>query len=191
MKLDRKALGWIAISLLGLIIIGLIVLIIRALRGSKKVTYTFSEDLEKFLSIMHPSVEDRFRELVYKMEQKGYTVIPTSSYRTFAHQARLYAENNKNARPGRSRHNYGFALDINLRKNGVQIRKASPIAEWEATGIPQIARQLGFTWGGDFASYHDPVHFAINEPSTDELYQKAVAQFGSDPKAIRGNQVKL
>ncbi|MCH2045976.1 MAG: M15 family metallopeptidase [Saprospiraceae bacterium] len=183
----------IGIGFLILAIIGLITAIVLSLK--KKVNkipkYTFSPEQEKFLSILHPSVENRFRELTHKMQQKGWEVIFTSSYRTFAHQARLYAENNQNAKAGRSRHNYGFAIDINLRKDGVQLRKASSKAKWEATGIPQMARQLGFTWGGDFPNYHDPVHFAINQPSIDDLYQKAIAQFGANPEQIKGNQVNL
>jgi len=34
-------------------------------------------------------------------------------------------------------------------------------SSWESTGAPDVARGMGFRWGGDFKSYHDPVHFEL------------------------------
>ncbi len=113
---------------------------------------------------LHPQFKDKAAEFFARVEkEKGLKMIATSGLRTFAEQAALKAQNSKNAAVGLSDHNYGFALDLNvLDKNGKPILlKATPKAEWEKSGIPQIAKSMGMEWGGDYAGYYDPVHFAL------------------------------
>jgi hypothetical protein len=155
---------------------------------------TLSAEQEKFLEILHPKAHEKFRKLIIDIEKKtGWKVIITSSYRTFQHQIRLYAENSKNGKPGKSFHNYGLAMDVNLEKDGRRVRKADSIKTWLDTGAPQIAESQGFKWGGRFKTYHDPVHFDLSDYfnlNINELYAQAENQFGSVENA-QGNKIKF
>lgn len=154
---------------------------------------------EAYIVQLHEFARPYFRALIREIErQTGWKVVITSGHRTFAKQAQLYAENSQNAQPGSSYHNYGMAFDVNLVKNGIRIRKASPKSEWEATGAPAIARAMNFVWGGDFPNYHDPVHFDLRKIlyqkygyNTNSLKQKAFAQFGTNWANIQGNKIVL
>jgi hypothetical protein len=123
---------------------------------------------------LHPQFRDDIKEFFSWIEKNTpYSIIVTSGYRTFEKQAQLYRENNNNAKAGKSNHNYGFAIDINLRnkQTGAQLKKASSKSKWLATGIPQQAKKMGLDWGGDFNNYHDPIHFfKANMPSTTQMY---------------------
>lgn len=169
--------------------IGLIA-VIAALSGSP---VKLTEDQEYFLSILHPKAKAKFRQFTINAKKMGWDVIFTSTYRTFAKQAQLKAQNSLNASPGRSFHNYGMAIDINIRNaNGVQMKKASSVADWESTGIPQMGKNLGFVWGGDFANYHDPVHFDLrNYYDIDDLENAAISQFGTNWSDIKGNEINI
>jgi peptidoglycan L-alanyl-D-glutamate endopeptidase CwlK len=140
---------------------------------------------EAYLQQLHPEVQDKFRELVAAVEGSGYHVIITSGYRSFEKQAALHKENSANAQAGRSPHNYGLALDLNLQKGVGVWRKSTTKKEWENTGVPALAKSLGFRWGGNFTAYYDPVHFDTLPAATataymDSLYQQAQAQLNSD-----------
>lgn len=134
---------------------------------------------EQYLKDAHPKARGIFRRFIREIENKtGFKVQITSLYRTPEHQARLYAEDNRNARPYYSMHNYGLAIDMILSKDGTEIRKATPREAWERTGVPAIANKYGLIWGADFAGYYDPVHFDVSKlynvkPS--ELYKTAQA----------------
>jgi hypothetical protein len=71
--------------------------------------------------------------------------------------------NNKNAKPGHSKHERGFAIDINLVSlAGKQYKKDTSLADWLSTGVPQLAAKLGIKWGGNsFVNYFDPIHFEL------------------------------
>ena len=90
-------------------------------------------------------------------------VYVTSGYRSTEKQQKLYDQNNKNAKPGTSPHEFQIAMDLNLICNGDWIVKADSKETWEQTKVPQLAKDLGFRWGGDFKNYHDPVHFEISK----------------------------
>jgi len=94
-------------------------------------------------------------------KQTGYRVLVTSGYRSYEEQVRLKKQNSKNAAPGRSPHQYKRAMDINLISFSGLIRKSDTKARWNSTGVPQLAKERGFRWGGDFNTYHDPVHFEL------------------------------
>lgn len=152
-----------------------------------------SEAQKKAIEGLHPAERSRFARLIGHIQEKtGWRVIVTSGYRSYAEQAALKAQNASNAAAGSSFHNYGLALDINAEKDGVTLRKATSKAAWEASGIPALARGMGFRWGGDFPTYHDPVHFDVGgRYDINKLKKLAVAQFGSNPANVKGNQIKL
>lgn len=149
---------------------------------------------EVFISNLHPSVQNKFRQLISAIEKEtGYSVVVTSGYRSFQKQLGLKAQNASNASAGFSQHNYGLALDINLARNGrIELNKQSDKKAWLDTGVVAIAKRLGFRWGGEsFNGYYDPVHFDTGAIDTKKLYAKALAQFGNDPNKIIGNQVSI
>ena len=90
-----------------------------------------------------------------------YIVYITSGYRSTAKQKVLHEQNPKNARPGTSPHEFKRAMDINLIGPTGWIRKSDSKEIWMKTGIPDIAKKRGFRWGGNFKTYHDPVHFDL------------------------------
>lgn len=94
----------------------------------------------------------------------GWDCIITTSYRSIAYQNRLHILNAKNAAPGLSAHNYGFALDCNFIKGKEQLKKATNKEIWLQSGIVEVAKKYGLRWGGDFAGYYDPIHFDCIQP---------------------------
>ena len=102
-------------------------------------------------------------EALFKAIEKetAYRVLVTSGYRSYEDQVLLKKQNSKNATPGRSPHQYKRAMDINLISVNGLIRKSDSKETWIATGVPQLAKERGFRWGGDFKTYHDPVHFEL------------------------------
>lgn len=120
--------------------------------------------------------KNKFVQLINSINSAGYTVIVTSTVRSFSEQVLLYNENHKNAVPGTSKHESGRAIDLNIRDAaGNAFMKSTSKAKWIATGIPALAKSMGFKWGGDsFGSYYDPVHFElvnnITEKRTEPVY---------------------
>lgn len=158
------------------------------------VDYAFSAEQEAFLKELHPDHAAAFRKFISDVEKNTpYRVLITSGYRSFLKQLALNKENSQNAKPGKSMHNYGLAIDLNLihRKDGTSLRKLDTSAKWEATGVVKIAKKYGLKWGGagNFGSYHDPVHFEI-PLGGDKLYSAAIKQFGTESKVI-GNRLNL
>jgi hypothetical protein len=122
---------------------------------------------------LHPKFQDDVKEFFSWIEKNtDYAIVFNSGHRTFEDQQRMIDIYGNGAAPvGKSNHNYGFAIDINLRnkKTGKTIMKADKSSYWLNTGIPQQAKKMGFIWGGDFNNY-DPVHFAKDGmPSTTQM----------------------
>ena len=103
---------------------------------------------------LHPEVRRRAERLVRYLRQQGYDVTVTSGYRSPKEQEKLYrdyaaCQGAKKgfcipaARPGRSTHQYGLAIDL--------VTDAPPEAREE------YARQSGLVYAG--AS--DPVHYDV------------------------------
>ena len=122
---------------------------------------------------LHPKFKNMVAELFTRAEKElGLTLYATSGYRTYAEQVILHNQNSSNALPGYSSHNFGFAIDLNVRKNGKAILlKASSNEAWKKSGIVDLAKSIGIDWVGDYGSYHDPVHFFLKPGglSTTEL----------------------
>ncbi len=173
---------------------GSVLLVGLALYHKRKsiINYAFSREQEMFLQDLNPDAIEIFKKFIAEVESKlPYKALLTSGYRSFPKQAELHKENPDNAIAGKSMHNYGAALDLNLisKKDGSRIVKSSPRTIWEKTGILEIAKKYGLKWGGDIAGYYDPVHFEVPYGG-DKLYAKAIKQFGKEDKII-GNRLKL
>jgi D-alanyl-D-alanine dipeptidase len=108
-----------------------------------------------------------FDAFIKDIETKtDWKVLIVSGYRDEEKQAILKKMNPKNASAGKSKHNFGKAIDICLfRRQGLFTKwlvKSSSKQAWEASQITQIAKLYNLNWGGNFSHYHDPVHFEIN-----------------------------
>ncbi len=109
---------------------------------------------------LHPKLRKKFSDFFNDVEKLGYSVFITDAHRTATEQAGLNFQNSSNADVGLSDHEYGFAVDINIKKDGkIVLRKANSKQDWIKSGVVDIAKKHGFKWGGDFNNYHDPVHF--------------------------------
>ena len=70
--------------------------------------------VSRFLSDLHPIVEDKARDWLAVCKSEGLDILVTSTLRTFAEQDFLYNKvpSVTNAKAGYSYHNYGLALDF-------------------------------------------------------------------------------
>jgi peptidoglycan L-alanyl-D-glutamate endopeptidase CwlK len=116
---------------------------------------------EKNLATLEPQTAKLAREHLRRLSALGLTFKITSGTRTFAEQARLYAQGRTakgpkvtNARPGSSWHNFGTAYDLTLfsGKNPVWESK-----HYDTAG--RIGEELGLEWGGRWTRLVDRPHF--------------------------------
>src|SRR6218665_126567 len=123
----------------------------------------------------YPENKKRFIALVNSINKRGYNVILVagSTNRSYAEQAALKKANDNNARAGHSTHEFGKGIDITIvnPKTGKVCSKRTSEEEWRATGVPDMANDLGFRWAGNndgtFGTkgtgryYIDRVHFEL------------------------------
>lgn len=126
------------------------------------------------VSQAHREVLARGIEMVKRCHAEGIYVLFTDGLRTFTDQAILYGKgrssyvysgkqygNSKvgkvtNALPGNSFHNYGLALDFVLTDSDAKQVFWTRNRQWERAAA--IAKELGFTWGGDWKGFVDNPH---------------------------------
>jgi hypothetical protein len=184
MKQENKIAIGIAGTVVALALLGFIFR--KKIRNLFLGTTWFDENLswykdlktKSIVEALHPKAVNRFKDFLSRVEKElGLKVIATSGYRTWERQAELKKENSSNASAGSSLHNYGLALDVNVldKNNKPLLKKASSKAEWEKSGIIRVAKDMGFKWGGDFKSYHDPVHFYLDFAPIEELKKNYLA----------------
>jgi hypothetical protein len=168
-KSTKKTLLILAGVLIATIIIGNIIL-----RNSddskdwfdKNTKWYKDEHTRGIVNKLHPKFRNKIAQFFTKMERDlSLSAYATSGYRTFAEQEELHKQNSANAKPGYSSHNFGFAIDINVKdKDGkIFLLKNSSDKKWNDSKVVDLAKDLGLSWGGGgaFGSYHDPVHFYI------------------------------
>lgn len=124
----------------------------------------------------NPKARPLFDKLILFAQSKGFDVIVTGCYYDYAKGVELHKVDSRN--PLWSYHTFALAIDINLvnQTTGERLMKASKSALWEATGVPSYARSIGLRWGGNFASYYDPIHFDLPCLSIDQLRSLATNQ---------------
>lgn len=155
--------------------------------------FILKPEQKAYIDKLHRRAKFKLSKFIDRIEKEtDYNVIITDSYRTFADQQKEHEANPSNPAPGYSLHDFGFAIDINATNGTSYLRKSSSKEAWEKTGIPQIARDMGIVWGGDYKSYYDPVHFDLsNDYDVDKLRELAFEQFGTSWENIQGNQIKI
>lgn len=129
----------------------------------------------KAVKFLHPVARLKQQQFLHNLlkepKLKGAKIVVTSTLRTFPQQDALYKNGTTTAPAGTSQHNYGCAFDINIydQKTGKLVAdNTSPGPNnttkeiWTSLGIVDAAKKAGVTsWGGNFKSYFDPVHFGI------------------------------
>ncbi len=88
---------------------------------------------------------------IYKTEQAGIKIMINEAFRTAERQRELHKDPNAitPARPGKSLHEAGFAVDINISCIPANKRKLAV----------KLAEKEGINWGGYFRPVPDPPHF--------------------------------
>jgi len=153
------------------------------------------EELEKHISLLHPSVQNKFRDFVNEVENKtGHKVVTTSSHRGYDKSLYIWNTNSQVrlcCRVGYDYHFYGLALDLVLvSPSGVYLGMTTPKQTWENTGIREIARKYDMRWGIDFNGYYDPVHFDIPLYDVNDMANRAISKYGSiQATADNGNKL--
>ena len=120
-------------------------------------------------------VEAKSKLLVNEAARKGIRVVITDDFRSAKDQDALYAQGRStdgnvvtNARGGESYHNYGLAIDFALAApEGEQLiwdmdydGNGNSKSDWKE--VVEIAKNLGFEWGGDWAKFKDYPHLQMS-----------------------------
>ncbi|MFC3420219.1 M15 family metallopeptidase [Salinicoccus hispanicus] len=122
---------------------------------------------------LHPIVAEHAEILRQRAAQIGIVIRFTDGFRSFEEQDALFAQGRTtagnivtNARGGQSYHNYGLAVDYAIEVGPNVIWDI----EYDGNGngrsdwfeVAQIAKELGFTWGGDWESFRDYPHLQMD-----------------------------
>ncbi|MCM3134468.1 M15 family metallopeptidase [Paenibacillus polysaccharolyticus] len=123
---------------------------------------------------LHPVVAESEGILVRKAARRGIEIVITHGYRSVEEQDALFAQGRSssgnivtNARGGESYHNYGLAIDFALRTPDGDIvwdmerdDNGNGKADWME--VVDLAKELGFTWGGDWTNFPDYPHLQMD-----------------------------
>lgn len=122
---------------------------------------------------LHPEVEKKSEKLVEKAEDKDIDIRITSGFRTEQLQDALYAQGRTtpgsivtNAKGGESYHNYGLAVDFVIEDGNDLIwdleydGNDNDKSDWKE--VAEIAKDLGFEWGGDWDDFVDYPHLQMD-----------------------------
>lgn len=155
---------------------------------------------EQAVQYLHPQARQKqLAFLTYMLQEpalKGAKIAISSTLRTFAQQNDLFVRGITTAKAGTSQHNYGCAFDLNVydRKTGKLIAsnkqpgpKQYTKEVWTNLGIVSAAKKAGVpSWGGNFNSYFDPVHFGVrvNTAASLEGAKDYANQKGIDYKTL-------
>jgi peptidoglycan L-alanyl-D-glutamate endopeptidase CwlK len=123
---------------------------------------------------LHPIVQAKQAELTAAVKKKGITILVTDGFRSVEEQDALYRKGRSdgdqivtNVKGGASYHNYGLAIDFALRtKDGGVVwdleydGNRNGEADWME--VVAVAKELGFTWGGDWDNFRDYPHLQMD-----------------------------
>lgn len=115
----------------------------------------------------HSVVRESALEVVRRAYEEGINAQISEGHRSNARQNDLYAQGRTkpgnrvtNARAGYSWHNYGIAIDYFLTSADGSKAVWSVTKEWRR--VAQIAKTLGFEWGGDWTGFVDYPHLQMS-----------------------------
>ncbi|MFZ3580302.1 M15 family metallopeptidase [Virgibacillus sp. DJP39] len=123
---------------------------------------------------LHPILEKKKEQLLEKTASIGIDVLITEKWRSIERQNKLYAQGRTTdgsivtySQGGESYHNYGLAIDYAILKDDGSII-------WDTTydgnnngkkdwfEVAEIAKDLGFEWGGDWSNFKDYPHLQMD-----------------------------
>ncbi|MGP4060784.1 M15 family metallopeptidase [Halobacillus sp. H74] len=125
-------------------------------------------------SRLHPEVEQKKDELVARAQEKGIDIIITEGHRTKERQNNLYEQGRSkegsivtHAKGGESYHNYGLAIDFALKTDDGEVvwdtgRDDNGNGRSDWMEIVDVAKELGFDWGGDWENFKDYPHLQMD-----------------------------
>jgi len=127
-----------------------------------------------FPTELHPIVKERSNQLIQQAAEKGIVILITDDFRSAEDQDRLYeqgrtAEGNivTHARGGESFHNFGLAIDFAIKTPSENViwdmqydGNQNGNSDWDE--VVEMAKALGFEWGGDWAQFKDYPHLQMN-----------------------------
>lgn len=113
---------------------------------------------------LDPDVRDMALDLLKRASDQGIQLVVTSTYRSFADQAKLYAQGRTEpgaivtyAKPGWSMHNHRRAFDVAIKTSPGDDTPANYFdGPWGTVG--QLGESVGLEWGGRW-SHADRPHF--------------------------------
>lgn len=122
---------------------------------------------------LHPIVKERSKQLIQQAADKGIVMVLTDGFRSAHEQDRLYEKGRTTAgnivtyaKGGESYHNFGLAIDFALKTpNGDVIwdmeydGNKNAKADWAE--VVDMAKALGFEWGGDWENFQDFPHLQM------------------------------
>jgi hypothetical protein len=109
------------------------------------------------LNALHPYFRDKVKQLIAQCKAKGIDLVIVETFRTHAKQNEYkgMGRNYTSTAGGRSRHQYGLAVDV------VPVVNNKPVwdntALWKKIGM--TGESLGLRWGGRWKRPYDPAHF--------------------------------
>jgi peptidoglycan LD-endopeptidase CwlK len=123
---------------------------------------------------LHPIVLERSNQLIQQSAEKGIVILITDDFRSAEDQDRLYEQGRTaagnivtHARGGESFHNFGLAIDFAIKTPSENViwdmqydgnQNGKP--DWDE--VVELAKALGFEWGGDWAQFKDYPHLQMN-----------------------------
>lgn len=127
-----------------------------------------------FPTELHPIVKERSNELIQQAADKGIVIVLTDGYRSAEEQDRLYEKGRSSggnivtyAKGGESYHNFGLAVDFALKTPSGEViwdmeydGNNNGKADW--TEVVEMAKALGFEWGGDWVNFQDFPHLQMD-----------------------------
>ncbi|QAS51959.1 peptidase [Halobacillus litoralis] len=125
-------------------------------------------------SRLHPEVAQKKDELVARAQEQGIDIIITEGHRTKERQNNLYEQGRSkegsivtHAKGGESYHNYGLAIDFALKTDDGEVvwdtgRDDNGNGRSDWMEIVDVAKELGFDWGGDWENFKDYPHLQMD-----------------------------
>lgn len=117
------------------------------------------------LHVLHPAFRNKIILLLEACDSMGIKVMITETYRTGERQNYYYRTGRSRVQDGRSKHQYGLAIDLVPIING----KPNFRAYKTLKKIGIVGERLGLTWGGKWSRFYDPYHFEWDCTSDDLL----------------------
>lgn len=163
---------WIKLSLI-LVVLGLFTIFIF-FKEPNTSTNKINKQAVPLPTSLNPIVKEKSSQLIQQAAKKGIVIVVTEGFRSVDEQNRLYQQGRTtsgnivtNAKGGESYHNYGLAIDFALKTpsgNVIWDRQydgnRNGKADWSE--VVEMAKSLGFQWGGDWVQFKDYPHLQMD-----------------------------